>query len=118
MYNLLALLEHWKLIFANRNSSSAECSDICSLADWIAEESNRDACLKITHLDFRFNCRITLYTCHSNKVHIIESKLCKLRNHGLDKDSGFLRINAACKIIQGDLKDVLANFLRVFSVIC
>ena len=34
------------------------------------------------------------------------------------KIGGFLRINAACKIIQGDLKDVLANFLRVFSVIC
>ena len=84
----------------------------------VAEESNRDACLEITHLDLGFNCRVTLYTCYSNKVHIIKSKLCKLRNHGLDKDSGFLRINATCKIIQGNLKDVLANFLRVFSVIC
>ena len=66
--DLFTLLEHWKLIFSNRNSSSTECSDICSLADRIAEESNRNACFEITHLDLRFNCRVTLYTCYSNKV--------------------------------------------------
>ena len=117
MNDLLALLKHWKLILTYRYMGCTESCDICCLTDRIAEETNRNAGLKITLLDLRFNSRITLYTRYCYQIHIIESKLCKLRHHGLDKNIGFLRIKSACQIVQCNLKDVLTNLLRMFCII-
>ena len=116
--DFLTLLDHWHLVFANRNSSCTECSNISCLTDRIAEETNRNAGFKVTLLDLSFYRRVTLYTGYSHQVHIIKTKLCKLRNHGLDKNSSLLRINTACQIIQCNLKNILANFLRMLSVVC
>ena len=117
VYDLFALLQHRKLILANRNCCCAESRDICCLADRIAEESNRNAGFEITHLDLRFHSRVTLNTGHCNQIHIIEGKLCKLRNHGLDENCGFLRINPASQIIKCYLDNILTNLLRVLCVI-
>ena len=73
-YNLLGLLQHGKLIFTDRNGSCLEGCDISSLADRVGKESNRYAGFKVSHLDFRFNGRVTLQSGNSNQIHIVKSK--------------------------------------------
>ena len=97
MDDLLALLKHRKLIFTYRYMGCTKGSNIGSLTDRIAEKAYRDAGFKITHLNLRFNGRITLYTCYSNQIHIIKGKFCQLRDHGLDKNIGFFRIKPAAQ---------------------
>ena len=118
VHDFLALLQHWKLILPNRNCRCAESGNICCLADRIAEKSYRNAGFKITLLDLRFYSWVTLNTGHCNQIHIIEGKLCKFRNHGLDKNSGFVRVNAASQVIQCNLDNVLAYFLRMLCIVC
>ena len=118
MNNFLTLLKHRKLIFTYRYMRCTKSCDICGLADRITEESNRNAGFKITLFNFRFNCRIALHTCYSNQIHIIKSQLCQLRNHGLNKNIGFFRVKSTCQIIQCNLQNILANFLRMFCIIC
>ena len=72
MYNLLCLLKHRELIFSYRYNSSLECCNICCLADRICEESNRDTCLKISHLDLILYSRISLQSWDCHKIHVIE----------------------------------------------
>ena len=79
--DLLTLLDHRHLILSNRNLCGLECCDICSLADRITEESNRDTCLEVSHLDLCLNGRISLDSCHCYKVHIVECELCELWYH-------------------------------------
>ena len=117
VHDLLALLQHGHLILAHRNGGGAESSDVRCLADGIAEEAHRDACLKTALLDLGFHRRIALYTGNGYQIHIIEGKLCQLRYHGLNKDRGFLRINAAGQVIQCNLQNVLAHLLRMLGVI-
>ena len=118
MYDFFTLLDHRHLIFTNRYMRCTESCDICCLTDWITEETNRNACLKVTHLNFSFNGRVTLHTCNRNKVHIIKSQFCQFRYHRLNKDCRFCRIDPACQIIQCNLNDVLTYFLRMLCIVC
>ena len=118
MDDLLALLKHRKLIFTYRYMCCTKGSDISSLTDRIAEKAYRNTGFKITHLNLGFNGRITLYSCYRNQIHIIKGKFCQLRNHGLDKNIGFLRIKPACQIVQSNLKNVMTYFLRMLCIIC
>ena len=118
MYDFFTLLDHRHLIFTNRYMRCTESCDICCLTDWITEETNRNACLKITHLNFSFNGRVTLHTCNRNKVHIIKSQFCQFRYHRLNKDCRFCRIDPACQIIQCNLNDILTYFFRMFRIVC
>ena len=86
MHDLAALFDHWHLVFANRNGGSLECGDIGCLADRVAEEADRNACLKVTHLDFSLYGWVSLHTGNGNQVHIVEGKLSELRNHRLDEN--------------------------------
>ena len=58
--DLTSLLDHWSLVFTNRNGGCLKCSNICCLADRVGKETNWDAGLEITHLDLGFYSRITL----------------------------------------------------------
>ena len=100
MYDFLTLFQHRQLVFANRNRSCTECSDVRSLADGIAEKSNRNACFEITHLDLCFNGRVSLYSGNRYQIHIVKGQLCQLRNHRLNENRCLFRIKAACQIIQ------------------
>ena len=51
MYNLLTLLKHWELILTYRHCCCTKCGNICRLTDRIAEETNRNAGLEISHLN-------------------------------------------------------------------
>ena len=59
-HNLPCLLNHWKLVFSNRNCCCLEGCDICRLTDRICKKSHRYACLKVSHLYLALYCRITL----------------------------------------------------------
>ena len=118
VYDFLTLLDHWHLILANRYVGCTECCDIGCLTDWVAEETNRDACLEVTHLDLCLYSRVTLHTGNGNEVHIIECKLGQFRNHRLDEDRCLLRIKSACEVIECNLHDVLTYLLRVLCIIC
>ena len=112
------IIEGWHLILANRYMGCAECCDIGCLTDWVAEETNRDACLEVTHLNLSLYSRVTLYTRNGNKVHIIECKLRQFRDHGLDEDRCLLRVKSTCEVIKCNLHDVLTYLLRVLCIIC
>ena len=62
MNYLLTLLEHGHLVLAYRHRSSLKRCNIGSLADRICKETYRNTGLKISHLDLRFNGRISLQT--------------------------------------------------------
>ena len=68
------LFEHRFLVFAYGDSRCTECSDVRSLTDRISEEAYGNACLEVTHLDFRFHGRVTLQAGYAYKVHIVEAK--------------------------------------------
>ena len=118
VYNFFALLDHRHLILANRYMCCTESGDVCCLADRVTEKSNRNAGFKISHLNLGFYGRVTLYTCHCNKIHIIKCKLCQFRYHGLDKNRRFRRIDSACQIIQCNLNDILTYFFRMLCIVC
>ena len=115
--DLLTLLQHGQLVFAYRYMGSTESRDICSLADGIAEEADRNAGFEITHQDLCLYGRVSLYAGYRYQIHVIEGQLGELGDHGLDKDRGFIRINAAGQIIQSDLNDILTDFLRMLCVV-
>ena len=117
MYNLLTLLKHWELILTYRHCCCTKCGNICRLTDRIAEETNRNAGLEISHLNLSFYSWIPLYTGYRNQIHIIKSQLCQFRNHGLDKDRGFLRINSTCQIVKRHVHNILAHLLRMLRII-
>ena len=88
MHDLTALLDHRHLVLASRNSGGLECGDIGRLADRVGKETYWNACFKVTHLDLRFNGWVSLKTGNGNQIHIVETELGQLRNHGLDEDGG------------------------------
>ena len=73
MHDLAALLDHRHLVFASRYGGCLECGDVCSLADRVGEEADRDACLEITHFDFGFYGWVSLKAGNGNQVHVIEA---------------------------------------------
>ena len=79
VYDLTALFDHRKLILTYRYSRCLKRCDICCLADRISKESYRNTCFKITHLDLRFNCWVSLKTGYRNQIHIIKRKFCQFR---------------------------------------
>ena len=117
MHDLTTLLDHRHLVLTNRNSGSLECSDVGCLADRIAEEAHRNACLEVTHLDLRLYGWVSLKAGNRNQIHVIKAELGQLRNHGLDEDGRLLRVKAAGKVIQRNLNDVVAYLLRMFCVV-
>ena len=117
MYDFFTLFDHRHLVFTNRYACGTESGDVSGLADRVAEESNRDAGFEVSHLNLSFYSRVTLYTGYSNQIHIVESQLGQFRDHGLDENRGFLRVQTTGKVIECYLHDVLTNFLRVFCVI-
>ena len=117
MDDFFALLQHGQLILPYRHSRCPKSGDVRRLADGIAEEAYRNAGLKIPHLDLSLYSGISLYPGDGHQVHIIKGKFRQLRHRGLDKQGGFLRIQAAGQIVQGYLHDILTDLLRVFRVI-
>ena len=115
--DLLCLLDHRHLILSNRNGRCLECSDVGCLADRVGEESNRDARLKVSHLDLRFYGWVSLQSGNRNEIHIIKRKLAQFRNLRLDKDGALFRIKSAGKVIQCYLQNVLAHLLRVVRIV-
>ena len=115
--DFFTLLDHRHLILASRNSRGTECSDICCLADRITEETYRNAGFKLFLLNLRFYSWISLNSGYCNQIHIIKRQFRQFRNHGLDKNGCFLRIDTACQIIQRYLNNVLTNFLRMLRII-
>ena len=116
-YDLFCLLQHRKLIFPYRNRRRLKRGDIRRLTDRICKESDRDARFKITHLDLWFHRRIPLQTWYRHQIHIVERQFAKFRNLRLDKQRRFLRIQTARKIVQRNLNDILAHFLRIVGII-
>ena len=51
------------------------------------------------------------------QIEIVKSQLGKLRNHGLNKQCGFLRIKTAGQIIQRYLHDILADLFRMLRIV-
>ena len=117
VYDFFTLFDHRHLVFTYRYTCGTESGDVSGLADRITEESNRDAGFEVSHLDLSFYSRVTLYTGYGNQIHIVESQLSQFRDHGLNENRGFLRVQTTGKIIECYLHDVLTNFLRVFCVI-
>ena len=112
-------LEHGFLILTCRNSSCLKQGDVCSLRNRIAEESQGDAlALKATHLYFGLHRRITLYTTYRYKVHQICRKFGKFRDLTLDKEHALLGIEACCQIIESHFYNILADLLRIVSIVC
>lgn len=112
------LFNHRFLIFTNRHCSSLESSNISSLTDRISKETYRNACFKITHLNFSLYCRITLQSRNSYQIHKIETQLIKFRNLRLNKNSRLSRIKSRSKIIQSHFDYILTYFsgLSILSV--
>ena len=79
VYDFTALFDHRKLILTYRYSRCLKRCDICCLADRISKESYRNTCLKITHLNLRFNRWVSLKTGYRNQIHILKRKFCQFR---------------------------------------
>ena len=117
MHDLTALLDHRHLVLTNRNSGSLKCSNVGCLADRVAEEAHRNACLEVTHLDLRLYGWVSLKAGNRNQIHVIKAELSQLRNHGLDEDGGLLRVKAAGKVIQRNLDDIVTYLFWMFCVV-
>ena len=111
VYDFFTLLQHRQLILSYRYSCCTKRRDICCLTDRIAEKSDRNACLKISLLNLGFYCRVPLYPGHCNQIHIIKCKLCQFRNHRLNENIRFCRVDSASKIIQCHIHNILSYFL-------
>ena len=94
-----------------------ERGNIRRLADRIGKKAHRNACLKITHLNFRLHGRIPLQPGNGNQIHIIKRKLAQFRNLGLNKKSGLCRIKPAGQIIQRHFNNILTHLLRIVCII-
>ena len=64
--NFTCLLKHWQLILTNRYGRCFKSGDVSSLTDWVSKETNRNTCIKATHLYFRFNRRISFQSRNCN----------------------------------------------------
>lgn len=115
---LAGYLQHWLLVLTGRHGCSLESGDVGSLAHWIAEETERNVCLEVTHLDLCLYGWVTLNARYRDEVHQIGSQLCQLRNHTLDIECTLLWVETRRKIVECHLCDVLANLLRVIGIIC
>ena len=117
MNDFTALFQHRFLVFAYRYGCSMECGNICGLADWIAEETDRYTGFKILLLDFRLNGRIALYAGYGNQVHVVYRQFSQSRNLGLNENGGFGWVNAYCQIVQSYLHNVLAYLFWVVRIV-
>lgn len=115
---LAGYLQHRLLVLTGRHGCSLESGDVGSLAHRIAEETERNVCLEVTHLDLSLHSWVTLNTRYRDEVHQIGSQLSQLWNHTLDIECTLLWIETRRKIIECYLCNVLANLLRIVSVIC
>ena len=118
MNDLSCLLHHRHLVLTSRNHVCLEGCDIGSLTDRIGKEANRDAGLKVSHLDLTLYGWVSLQSGNRNDVHKVSGHLIKLRHHGLDKDRGFFRIKTCRQVIERNLQNILADLLRVIRIVC
>jgi hypothetical protein len=117
VHDLAALLDHGLLVLTGGHRGGLEGGDIGRLADGVAEEAHRDAGLEVAHLDLALHGGVALQAAHGDQIHIIEAQFRQLRHHGLDKDVGLGRVDAAGQVVQCHLQDVLAHLFRVVGVV-
>ena len=78
---------------------------------------HRDALLEITHLYLGLYSGISLHTRHRNEVHIVESKLGKLRNLRLDEYRSLFRVYSHRQVIKRNLDYVLSHLFWVVGIV-
>ena len=102
MHDFAALFKHGSLIFAYRYSGGFKSRYVRRLAYRIAQKAYGNAVFKVAHFDFRFDRRVALEPRQRYEVHVVERKLGKLGNGGLNENSGFFRVDSACEIVKSD----------------
>ena len=114
---LAGYLQHRLLVLTGRHGCSLESGDVGSLTHRIAEETERNVCLEVTHLNLSLHSWVTLNTRYADEVHQIGSQLSQLRNHTLDIECTLLWIETRREIVKSHLCDVLSNLLRIVGII-
>ena len=61
--------------------------------------------------------RVTLQTLYRNQIHVVESQFAQLRHLRLYEDRRTLGVDAARKVVERDLDDVLAHLVRIVGVV-
>ena len=116
---LATLFEHGFLVVASRNSCCLEHGDVGCLADGIGEEAYGNAlAIEAAHLYLGLDGWVALQTGDADHVHEIERELAEFGYLALDEECGLRRVEACCKVVEGDLDDVLAHLLGVVDVVC
>ena len=111
------LLNHGSLVLTHRHRSGFKSGDVRRLADGVGEKAYWDAGLKVAHLNLRLYRGIALKAGNGYHVHIIESHFAQLGHLRLDKQYGFLRVQAAGQVIQRHLDDILADLFRIVHIV-
>ena len=116
-YKFTCDFKHRLLILAGWYGRGLEKGDVCSLADRIAEESEWNVCLKVTHLDLGLHGRVALYSADGNQIHQIGGQFGQLWYLALDEEYALLRIKSCGEIVKCHFYNVLANFLGIVGVV-
>ena len=116
---LATLFEHGFLVVAGWNGCCLEHGDVGCLADGIGEEAYGNAlAIEAAHLYLGLDGWVALQTGDADHIHEIEREFAEFGYLALDEQRGLRRVEACCKVVEGDLDDVLAHLLGVVNVVC
>ena len=104
------LFKHWSLVFADGHDVCIKGSDVCGLADGIAQKSCGNARCEIFLRDFGFDGWISFKARHRDDVHVVSGEFKQLRDLRLDKNRGLSRVDTDGKIIKRDVQNIFVNF--------
>ena len=116
-HDFRCLFNHRFLVFSGRHGGGAEGRDVGGLADGVGEEAYGDAAFEAAHLDFRLHGWVALQAAYADEVHEIEREFAELRNLALDEKRHLFRVEAAGKVVERHLNDILAHLFRVIDVV-
>ena len=115
--DLVGLLDHRRLILADRDDGGLERGNVRRLRGRVAQEARRDIAAEAAAVDLVLDRRVALESGDGHEVQIEHRQLGQRGQGGLHADRGRGRVDPDGKVVGRDLQDVRRTRSRLVRVV-